>query len=443
MPENRIKITTTIGILIILCYLPWHIIAQNITNSPYSIYGIGDLSDNTFGQHKAMGRTALAFRTPYHINISNPASYTAINQHSFLFEFGIMDKLVNLQTNSDKYLSNNININYIALALPFARWWASSIGFVPFSDVGYNINIPYTNQNTGNYSINYYGAGGINQVYLGNAWKFFNRLSIGLNISYLYGYIRNLKSVLFTENTQIFNFQEEISSHVSDILFQGGIQYFDTVIHRYVLTTGLTFNNNTKLSAQNSIFSATVINSRTNIESITESIIIDTVRFSENEHSTLDIPVNYGIGISFANPGKFLAGINYSYQNWVGSSFLGKTDSLTKSYRVSAGLEFIPGLGSSASYINKMSYRAGFHYSKTPVKLFDNQISDFGICFGLGFPVRQKSYGKTNANSSVNISINAGQRGTMKDNLIKENYFIVTLNLTLFDNNWFFKQKFD
>ncbi len=36
-------------------------IAQNNTNSPYTRYGYGDLSDQSFGNSKAMG--GIAFRT--------------------------------------------------------------------------------------------------------------------------------------------------------------------------------------------------------------------------------------------------------------------------------------------------------------------------------------------------------------------------------------------
>ena len=65
-------------------------IAQNNTNSPYTRYGYGDLSDQSFGNSKAMGGIAFGLRDGAQINPTNPASYTAIDSLTFLFEGGFL-----------------------------------------------------------------------------------------------------------------------------------------------------------------------------------------------------------------------------------------------------------------------------------------------------------------------------------------------------------------
>ena len=71
-------------------------IAQNNTNSPYTRYGYGDLSDQSFGNSKAMGGIAFGLRDGAQINPLNPASYTAIDSLTFIFEGGVSLQNMNI-----------------------------------------------------------------------------------------------------------------------------------------------------------------------------------------------------------------------------------------------------------------------------------------------------------------------------------------------------------
>ena len=54
-------------------------VAQNNTNSPYTRYGYGQLSDQGSGNSKGMGGIAYGLRDGSQINFVNPASYTAVD----------------------------------------------------------------------------------------------------------------------------------------------------------------------------------------------------------------------------------------------------------------------------------------------------------------------------------------------------------------------------
>ena len=69
----------TLCALLLTILLPGVAIAQNNTNSPYTRYGYGDLSDQSFGNSRAMGGIAFGLRDGAQINPLNPASYTAID----------------------------------------------------------------------------------------------------------------------------------------------------------------------------------------------------------------------------------------------------------------------------------------------------------------------------------------------------------------------------
>lgn len=66
--------------------------AQSGTNSPYSQYGLGVLSDQTSGFNRGMNGLGYGFREHNQVNFLNPASYSSIDSLSFIFDAGISDR---------------------------------------------------------------------------------------------------------------------------------------------------------------------------------------------------------------------------------------------------------------------------------------------------------------------------------------------------------------
>ncbi|MBP6610306.1 MAG: hypothetical protein KA206_04365, partial [Paludibacter sp.] len=62
--------------------------AQNNTNSPYTRFGFGDINDNYTGEQRAMGGVAIGSRSKSSINTVNPASYSAVDSMTFMFDIG-------------------------------------------------------------------------------------------------------------------------------------------------------------------------------------------------------------------------------------------------------------------------------------------------------------------------------------------------------------------
>ena len=115
-------------------------IAQNNTNSPYTRYGYGDLSDQNFGNSKAMGGIAFGLRDGAQINPLNPASYTAIDSLTFLFEGGVSLQNMNISGGGVKLNAKNSSFDYLAMQFRLHRRLAMSIGLLPFSNVGYTVS---------------------------------------------------------------------------------------------------------------------------------------------------------------------------------------------------------------------------------------------------------------------------------------------------------------
>ena len=60
--------------------------AQNGSSSPYSRFGYGDLNDNVPNTYRAMGGVGLGMRSNKVINPSQPASFTAGDSLTFMFD---------------------------------------------------------------------------------------------------------------------------------------------------------------------------------------------------------------------------------------------------------------------------------------------------------------------------------------------------------------------
>src|SRR5688572_22391164 len=64
-------------------------IAQNIFNSPYSVYGLGIMNARMSTLNRGMGGTGIAVRDGFNLSYVNPASYGSIQSPvSSIYEMG-------------------------------------------------------------------------------------------------------------------------------------------------------------------------------------------------------------------------------------------------------------------------------------------------------------------------------------------------------------------
>ncbi|MBK6444837.1 MAG: hypothetical protein IPF81_05875 [Bacteroidetes bacterium] len=167
----------------------------------------------------------------------------------------------------------------------------------------------------------------------------------------------------------------------------------------------------------------------------TQILIRDTVVNNSGQKGKIKLPLNLGFGFAAHKGNQWLFGADLSLQNWKEYSAFDQTDSLSDSWRVSAGAQFVPSDRALKSYLKVMQYRLGVHYAQTFLNLNQTQLNEMGVSMGIGFPIRR-------AGTTVQLSAEGGSRGTTDQNLIREKYVRITLGFTLNDT-WFLKQKFD
>ncbi len=414
-------------------------VSQMNTYSPYTRFGLGDLSHDGFGQNQAMGGAGIAIRDQNKLNYMNPAAYTARDSMSVLLDFGVNGYLNDYKTTTLNSRWYNANFHHMALSVPIGKYFGMGTGIVPYSSVGYNIKQEYDELGTGD-AIDYIyeGSGGILKYFLGVSGKLFNRVSIGVNMNYLLGDIARQRYITFPKNSEYAQTSSLDEINISHTYFGFGLQYKEVFGDKFYFTAGGTYDLQARL---NSAFSSTI----TNIFPGSGGLLNDSTAiypvtdiFSDVADKTITIPAKIGVGIALGIPGKLTVTGDYTMQDWKAvdnSSLYAEGFNLAAASSLRGGVEYTPDFEAFRGYHNLMSYRVGGYMNESYVKVGNYQLQDYGITFGVGFPI-----GKTK--SSANIAFTYGSRGTMENNLVKENYGIVTFNVTLHDL-WFYKRKFD
>ena len=281
-------------------------------------------------------------------------------------------------------------------------------------------NVP----NIGTVNYLYEGEGGFNKVYLGTGFKITKHLSAGINGSYIFGTISNIKSVEFEED-YYFNSRYINSVTAKGFYFTYGLLYDQPLKNELQLSIGLTGSLSSKLNAVND---KNYFNYYYNVASGTD-VLKDSVINESSENGKIQMPDYFRIGATIGKPKNWTVGFDFSYYNWANFQSFDTNDSLDNSYTLHIGGE---------KYGEKLIYRLGAKYGTTYLNIKNTQLDEYGVTVGIGinklFPKRPPS--------TVNIAFELGQRGTLDNNLIKESYFKFHLGFTLTDI-WFIPAKYD
>lgn len=405
------------------------------TYSPYSRFGLGEIHNPGSIRSLGMGSAGIALRSNRQINHLNPASYTATDTLSFLFDFGIYGFYNNYHSESSSASLGNLNLHHVAFSFPVTKWWKSSAGISPYTSVGYNIQEKADLPDVGAVDFFYDGNGGLNKLYFGNAFQLLKGLSIGMNLEYLFGNIFYSTRFNLDSDTPGAVPRNENKMVIGGMIYQFGFQYKSVFKDKYFITLGASLENKSKIKSSSHILSE--LNFPGSSAMVGDSILLTTryiIRQEENDGS-IKYPGNLGIGISMGIQEKLLISADYNKQDWSRALIMGKNDSLVNSSSYHFGIEYIPSSASLQSYLARINYRLGLYFSDSYISIRNEQIKDSGMTFGLGLPLRSTL-------TTFNIAYIFGTRGTLLNELIKENYGILHLGVTLHDI-WFRKRKYD
>lgn len=405
------------------------LIAQTSTNSPYTRYGFGQLSDQNFGNSQAMGGISYGLRNGLHVNAANPASYSAVDSLTFIFDAGMSLQNANFKEGNIKTNAKNSSVDYIAAQFRLAKGLGFAAGFLPYSTVGYSIsryNIVTTDEygatTTATQTFN--GEGGLQQVFFGLGYNVLKGLSVGANFSYLYGDISHTSATTFSD-ANAFSSARTHKIDVSDYKLDFGLQYTHQLKEKHVLNIGATYSYGHELNSTGYEY----IEKYSNSTLATQSV--DTIQ------NAFAIPHTFGLGATYVYDNRLTVGADYSLQKWEDAKFFNEKNAFENRTKISVGAEYLPNpIG--RNYLSRVRYRVGAYYSSPYAKIDGKDGNrEYGVSFGFGFPLT--SY---QSRSILNISGQYVKVSPKVKGLLEENYLRINISLT-FNERWFMKWKVD
>jgi hypothetical protein len=412
------------------------IFSQFNTYSPYTRFALGDLTHPGIAQNLAMGGTGLAIQENNRINYLNPAAFSGLDSTSVYFDVGINTYSNRYETENYSNTWWNMNLHHVSFASSMGKYLGFSAGIIPYSSIGYNIKQEYDDFTHGMAMDTYFqGEGGTLNVYVGTSVKLLDRISLGVTMNYLMGKLTRTRAIDFPMNSGYSDINTMEDIKLRKPVFTLGLQYKEVFGDKFFFTLGgiYDFKASTELSNEY------VVNNEFYPDDpvwLNDSIRIEPTYLlgEDTVFNSLNIPSKTGVGIAFGIPDKLIITGDYYVQDWTGS-MSGENYSTTRATSMHFGAEYLPDAKTIRGYHKLISYRLGGYYSNSYLRVNDYQLKDYGITFGVGLPIRTLK-------SSINLAFTLGTRGTTEYNLVKENYGILTFNVTLHDL-WFRKRRFD
>ena len=311
------------------------------------------------------------------------------------------------------------------------------ISVTPMSSVGYRIEMrdtdPFFLANNMDVLYNYTGEGNVTQAKLGFGILLTKRLSVGADMVYYHGRISRYFN---TDITSLLSNETFVNAHgtaresISRLGANIGLQYDLIQSDKRVLTFGATYRPRTNLkpTTSRSIYST----------SITSDKITDTTS-KEN----FSLPNTFTFGLSYQSV-RLSLGLDYSMEQWNNVNTNDPMNGIEFKNN-QFGVQYIPNPMDVRHVLNRWSYRLGFRYNDYYMRINGHNVRDKAITLGVGIPIKVQGL------SAVNVGVEFGQRGRTADGamgtrqfrMIRENYIKLSIGLSLFgEDDWFKRFKY-
>jgi hypothetical protein len=405
--------------------------------SPYSIYGIGELSKEGTAYNKSMGGVGIANRNNRFINIQNPAAVTARDTLSFMADFGLVQSNTLYRQGDVRSAHNTFNIYDFVMTFPIYRSSAFKVGITPYSDMGYDFSSIETDPeiigNTGNIRYDSNGSGSVYQAFFGAGVTFWKRLSVGADMIYYFGNLDKITNMDYSDASyRSLNSGSELT--VRGLTGKFGLQYEQKLGGNVSMVIGATYKLGTNMKGYS-----------TNYRYANQSSVTDTLKYNVDTLAKTGVRFadEIGVGIAVKGGDKWSAEFDYTRSDWRGSG-LDKaagfavngrsvfTSAVSQSFR--AGFEFVPNRNDIRYYLKTCSYRVGVYYDQAYYKMDGNNVNSMGITLGLTLPVFRLYNG-------ISLGVDLGQRASTRNNMIRERYATFNIGFNIHDI-WFRKVQY-
>ena len=409
--------------------------------SPYSIFGVGNLAGSPSAYVSGMAGTGIASRNHRYLNTLNPAAVSVRDSLALMIDFSVFNtNTIYSQTYGGvtRHSANNAtNIGGFAISFPIWNKLAAYVGLKPYSSVGYTFSVNSADADVGVVSQTHSGIGSLYNFYGGLSHNFANRFSIGAEADYIFGKLEKQ----FIQDIASSGYNEAQTYQTLTLnAFTGkfGAQYEQPIGKDFKLSLGATYSMRSWLHGFNdgNYYSAGSVQNITLPESYA-----DTLRGA----SGIALAGELGLGITLNFRNKMRASFDYTRSDWrnsgmdsaKGFAVSDAQQSFENSVResVKLGFEYVPNISDVRYFYKRMAYRAGAYFNNEYYTVAGRPVNSAGITLGATLPVFRWYNG-------LSIAVDIGQRGPFSGNLVRENYFKISVGVNLFDI-WFQQPRYD
>ena len=411
------------------------------SHTPYSIFGVGDLASSGTAYNKSMGGVGIASRSNRFLNPLNPASVTARDSLSFMADYSLIQDNKYFRQGDLKSASNTMNVGDFLISFPIWRSSAMMVGIMPFSDTGFDYSYDIEDYDvigrTGNISYNANGQGSLYKIMIGAGATFWRRLSVGAEFDYYFGKTDKKYNLSFSDAS----YNSASNGQTLQLRAPGarfGLQYEQPLGKKSSLTLGATYRTAAKLGGR--------------VESYryaAGAATTDTLYHKLYTPDGVKISSEKGVGLCFRHADRIMVEFDYTRSDWrdsgmdVYEGFTGNltagqnssvfSSALAESFRI--GFEYVPNRNDIRYYLKRVAYRGGAYWRNEYFALDGSPVNAVGITLGATFPVFRWHNG-------ITFGMDFGQRGSVKNNMVRERYINFSVGFNLFDI-WFQKFAYD
>lgn len=360
----------------------------------------------------------MALPSDSFINNLNPASLGFMYQNHFLFDIGGKAIVTTYQSSSRTEKRNNFQFSHIALAFPVTKNSGFSFSLQPYSSSVFkisNLKLPIADSQE-YYYVSAQGSGGLNNLDFSYGYRFGKKLSLGVTATALFGNTVDERAFLISNAITTINKKTNYSGVRATL----GAQF--KIDSTFIIAS--TFKAPTRVKASK-------------IQSVTSiADEVQTTVESEKPSDTDDyyMPLEIGFGVSKRFKNNLNATLDYEKSFWNDTKQSELYGNFVNQDRFAFGFTY-SAKKNIRKYWDRVGYAAGISYDTGYLEVNKERINNASFSIGLNLPIE-------NTFSSLNVSYSYGQKGRIANDLIKENYHKISLNLSL-DGIWFVKRKIE
>lgn len=413
--------------------------AQSISNSPYATYGIGDVKyDNTI-ETSSMGGISTAYISDFtsNFNFANPANNTNFGLTSIKLEATNENNYFKTNNNNTKSTKHSTYLSNISLAFPISSKVKMGFLYQPYSSKSYDLiqTQTVTNQQTNEtitYANRFTGKGTLSTAQAAVSYNVGSGFSLGARANFYFGNLYDVNEFTAT-NAEFINGYETKNS-IKNFNFTLGTSYQHlnpSSDKKLTLGATATFGNTSNITTdyKNSTYYYTTGDTK----------LGETIIEQKNTSSKNLLPLQASIGAGYGSENEWFVSAQVDYKKGETVSYFGKTYDFQDTYKVSAGGWYLPNYNNFRNYFSRVVYRYGAFYERGGLNIYGNNINRYGISAGVLLPFKSSNIQRM---SGLELGIEAGKRGTLNNNLIRQNFINLKVGFN-FADKWFRKSLYN